>query len=373
MTVSWISCDAVTGRIVEELPMLKPSGEFGQILGTMTSTSFSLPIPLAASTRWEASTEPGRSMLVAVDNATSNPVWGGIVNRRKGGTDSVLQLGAESVEAYLNRRYVGDHAWTNQDDSAAIAAGLLGDADDEGINLIVDAPTSGNLRDRTYFDKDNKTIYRALSELSQVIDGPEWTIDLAWENDDQSVVTKTARVRPRIGVASTTPDAVFETTASSVFDTQGGSSAEYDLDEDFTDSKGANHVVAYSSGQGDSAPFSTPARDEALLAAGFPRYEYRFQPSSSISDIATLNSHAQARLALMRMGGKAWVVSGRWSQYPRLGEHWHIGDDIAWNLIGHRHPTGVVGTGRAIGWEADPDRDRVTLILWQPETEGLSV
>lgn len=371
--ITWLSCDAVTGRIIEELPDLESTGSFGQTLGTMTSATFSLPIPLSPDRRWEAATEKGRAMLVAADNVTGNPFWAGTINRRRGGTAATLDLGAESVEAYLNRRYVGDHTWTNADDTSVIAAGLLADANVEGINLVIDAPPSGNLRTRTYYDKDNKKVYSVLSELSQVIDGPEWTVDLAWQNADQNVLTKTVRVRPRIGIASPTPDAVFETTAASVFDTEGDSSARYALDEDYTDGRGANHIVAYSSGQGDSAPFSAPARDEELLAAGWPRYEYRFQPSSSITDVATLNSHAQAKLAVMRLGGQAWVIDARWSQYPRLGEHWHIGDDIAWDLVGHRHPDGVVGTGRAIGWQADPAADRINLILWEPGAEDEGV
>lgn len=374
MTVRWISCDARTGRIIEELPNLAPTGSFGQVLSSMSSCGFSLPIPLSfEEARWLPATVPGRSMFVAIDGATEDPVWAGIVNRRRGGTGEHLELGAENIETYLNRRYVGDHTWSQVDDISVIAAGLLGDADDEGINLVVDAPAGGVLRDRTYYDKDNKTVYRALSELSKVINGPEWTIDVAWEDADQLVVTKTARVRRRIGVASPNPDAVFQTTAAAVFDTKGTSSARYTLDEDYTDGKGANHVVAYSSGQGDSQPFSAPARAEDLIAAGMPRFEYRFQPSSSISDLSTLNSHAQARAAVMRMGGSAWVVEARWSQYPRLGKDWHIGDDIGWDLIGHRHPGGVQGTGRAIGWDADPERDSIRLILWQPgeEAEGV--
>jgi len=370
--ISWLACDAVSGRIVEELPDLRSSGSFGQTLGTMTSATFSLPVPFSANPKeriWEAATEPGRVMLTAVDDATGAPVWAGTINRRRGGTSPAIDLGAESVEAYLNRRYVGDHHWKGQDDISVIAAGLLADANVEGINLIVDAPPGGEPRDRDYFDKDNKKIYGALSELAGVINGPEWTIDLAWQDADQNVLTKTARVRRRIGIASPTPTAVFETTAASVFETEGDGSARYALDEDYTDGKGSNHVVAYSSGQGDAQPFSAPARDENLINVGWPRYEYRFQPSSSISDVTTLNSHAQARLAIMRLGGKAWVIEARWSQYPRLGVDWHIGDDIAWNLVGHRHPVGVLGTGRAIGWQADPEQDRISLILWQPSTE----
>lgn len=373
MGIRWISCDLVTGRITEELPDLKPSGSFSDVLGAVTTTQFTLPIPLPTSPtgrfNWIGATEPGRSMLVALDDL-DEPFWAGRITRRRGGTGATLQLGTESLHGYLDTRYVGDHEWTGQDDTSVIAAGLLADADIEGIGLIVDAPASGQLRDRTYKNKDNKTIYRTLSELSGVVDGPEWTIDLAWEDGDQLVVTKTARVRPRIGIAAAEPEAVFETTTQSVFETVGSSEAAYDYDEDYTAGKGANHVVAYSSGQGDEQPFSTPARDETLLSQGWPRYEYRFQPSSSITDTSVLDSHAQAKLAVMRLGGRAWVIDARWSAYPRLGVDWHIGDDIGWNLVGHRHPDGVVGTGRAIGWSADVERDRVQLILWQPEDEA---
>jgi hypothetical protein len=370
--VRWIACDLVTGRITEELPNLKPTGAIGEVMGSITTAQFTLPIPLrpagSAPWNWEGATSPGRSMIVAL-GANNQPFWAGRITRRKGGTEPLLQLGTESLHGYLDCRYIGDHTWTNADDISVIAAGLIADADDEGIGFLVDAPPSGHLRDRTYKDKDNKTIYRAMTELSGVIDGPEWTIDLGWEDEDELVVTKTVRVAPRIGVAAVEPNAVFETTTNSVFETVGSSEARYAYDEDYTNGKGANDVVSYSSGQGDAQPFSSHARDEFLLANGWPRYEYRFQPSSSITSVATLNSHAQAKLAVMRIGGKAWVIDARWSVYPRLGVDWRIGDDISWRLLGHRHPDSVGGRGRAIGWSVDCEQDRISLILWEPEEQ----
>ncbi len=370
--IRWISCDLVTGRITEELPNLKLSGAISDVLGGITTAQFTLPIPLPVPgvTRfeWEGATQPGRSMIVALGD-NDQPFWAGVILRRNRGTEETARLATTSLNGYLNRRYVGDHDWTGQDDISVIAAGLLGDADDEGIGLLVDAPASGHLQDRVYKAKDNKTIYRALGELMGVEDGPEWTIDLRWEDADQLVITKTARVRTRIGVAASQPEAVFENTTNSVFETVGASETRYQLDEDYTDGKGANHIVAYSSGQGDEQPFSDPARDETLLAQGWPRWEYRFQPSTSISDVATLNSHAQARRAVMRLGGTAWVLDARWSAYPKLAVDWNIGDDIRWELEGHGHPDGVSGTGRAIGWDVNPETDRVNVILWAPDQE----
>jgi hypothetical protein len=370
--ITWLGCDLVTGQIIDELPDLRLSGSIARVLGTYQNASFTLPIPLpgltVATRDWVGATEQGRSLIVAVVNDV--PVWGGIALRRNGGTDGELSLNTVTVEGYLNRRYVGDHIWVNADQASVIAAGLIADAQVEGIDLTVDAPASGVLRDRSYFNKDNKTVFAVLDELSGVVDGPEWTIDLAWSDSTQTAVDKIARVRSRIGITSPSPSAVFETTAASVFDTDGKSGAEYTFDEDYSEGKGANHVVAYSSGEGDAQPFSDPARDEALLAAGFPRYEHRFQPSSSISDVATLNSHAQARLSAMRMGARTWAIEASASAYPLLGVDWNLGDDVAWDLVGHRHPAGVQEQGRAIGWNLSPDTDRVSLVLWDPNEEG---
>lgn len=373
--ITWLGCDLVSGQIIDELPDLNPSGEISRVLGASTSASFSLPIPLPGPTvpvrDWVGATEGGRSLIVAVVN--DQPVWGGIVLRRKGGTDGTLELSTVTPEGYLDRRYVGDHVWVNADQTSVIAAGLLGDADNEGIGLEVDAAASGMLRDRSYFNKDNKTILSVLDELSGVVDGPEWTIDLEWSDSTKTAVSKVARVRQRIGVASPEPSAVFETSASSVFGTVGTSGAEYSYDEDFSSGKGANHVVAYSSGEGDSQPFSAPARDEVLLAAGFPRWEHRFQPSSSIADVATLNSHAQSRVSVMKLGARTWAIEASASAYPLLGVDWSLGDDVAWDLVGHRHPDGVKEQGRVIGWSLNPETDRVSLILWDPSEEEESV
>jgi len=366
--ITWLGCDLVSGQIIDELPDLTLGGSIGRVLGTSTNTSFSLPVPLPGVTvpvrDWLGATEPGRSLIVAVMNDV--PIWGGIVLRRNGGTDGTVELSAVTIEGYLDRRYVGDHVWVNVDQASVIAAELLGDAQDEGIDLTIDAPASGTLRDRAYFDKDNKTVFATLDELSGVLDGPEWTIDLEWADATQTAVSKIARVRSRIGIASPSPSAVFETSAAAVFGTVGASGAEYTYDEDYSAGRGANHVVAYSSGEGDSQPFSAPARDEVLLANGFPRWEHRFQPSSSITDVATLNSHAQARVAVMKMGARTWAIEANASAYPLLGVDWNLGDDVAWQLVGHRHPDGVTDQGRAIGWNLNPETDRVSLVLWDP-------
>ncbi|MEU8329814.1 hypothetical protein [Micromonospora sp. NPDC048839] len=355
--VQWLGCDLVSGQIVEELPELVPSGTIGALLGAYTSASFALPIPLgghgAPPRNWQSATEPGRSMIVAVLGET--PIWAGIVLTRSGGTDATVRLGCVSPEGYLDRRYVGTHTWAQQDESSVIAAGLLADAAVEGIGLLVDAPSTGTLRDRTYTDQDDATVYSRLRELMGVIDGPEWTVALGWSSATQTAVTKTVRVRKRIGVASATPNAVFSS--------GGTSSARYEYSEDYTAGRGADHVVATSTAEGEVRPQSAPAREEPLLAAGWPRWEHRYSPGSSITEVATLDGHAQRALALMAHGARALTITARADAYPLLGRDWSAGDDVRHELTGHRHPAGLVGVRRALGWTLDPTMGTVSPIL----------
>ncbi|MGH9247939.1 MAG: hypothetical protein ACRD0W_00240 [Acidimicrobiales bacterium] len=387
-TFRFLGCDLVTGRIVEELPDLTPSGPLSALLGAYTSAAFTLPLAADGThgsppRNWEGATEPGRSMIVAVRDTVvlptatgqvvlpPRPVWAGVVLKRRRGAAAAAELGCVSLEGYFDRRYVADHAYTGQDEAAVILAGLFADADTvEGVDFVLDAPATGTPRDRQYFDKDDKTVYSAMRELMGVDGGPEWTVALDWADATQTVVQKTLYVRKRIGIVSAAPTAVFTTgSAPGVFASAGASETRYTLDESYESGKGANHVLATSSGEGDTRPQSTPARDEALFAAGWPRYEHRFTPSTSITDIATLNSHAAAALALMARGSRILTLVGRADAYPVLGADWGIGDDIGYDLIGPGHPTGLQGVNRAVGWELDTAAGTAAPILLVPGQE----
>lgn len=365
--VTWLGCDFVTGRIIAELPDV--TGSVSRVLGAYTSAGLRLPIPLAGPGALGRSaiqaTQPGRTMIVAVVNDI--PAWGGIVVRRKGGTEATLELSTVTLEGYLDRRYVRNHTWTQVDEASVIAAGLVGDARTEGIGLIVDAPPTGTLRDRTYAGSDDATVYRRLEELMAVEGGPEWTIDLDWADESQTVVAKIFRVRKRIGRSAAQPTAVFETTAHSVFSSRGASQAHYAYSEDYSDGRGANHILAVSSGEGEDRPISAPARAEDLIASGWPRYESRISPSTSIKATQVLDAHARAELALRKFGSRTWTITTRWDAFPRYGMDWRLGDDVAWNLTGHRHPDGVMGQGRIIGFDLDMQAGTLQPILWEPE------
>lgn len=367
--VRWYGCDLVSGRLIAPLHDL--TGSVSRRLGTATSASLTLPVPRSGPgavplTTIEQATEPGRTMVVAVVNDV--PAWAGIVLVRTGGTPGTLQLGTTSIEGYLDRRYVRDHTFTAVDESV-IFAGLIGDAQIEGIGLVVDAPPTGRVRTRQFFDQDDATVLSRLQELMRVAGGPEWTIDLDWTDDTRTAVAKIARLRPRIGRAASLPTAVFRTTAASVFGSRGSSETRYEFSEDYSDGRGANHVVATSSGESEDRPQSAPARAEDLLSAGWPRWERRWSPSSSIASQDVLDDHAAAELARRQRGARTWSFEARWDQYPRLNVDWRIGDDIGWRVFGHRHPDGVLGQGRAVGWDLDMQSGKVRPILLDPTSD----
>lgn len=338
----WYACDLVTGEKIARLHLM--TGSWQRALGAYTQDSLTLPVPLSGlgslGPLLYQSTDIPRVMIVNILHGV--PAWGGIPLRVAGGTGATVGLGCVSIEGYLNRRFVGEHQWS-QADQAEIAAGLVADAQTEGINLTIDAPDTGVLRDRTYHADEGARVYKRLQELMDVSGGPEWTIDLQWGDEGQTWVEKIFRLRPRIGRS----DPVV--TVRSV----GATSYTWTLD--WSDGMGANHVVAYSSGEGDAKPTSVPARDDFALSAGTPRFERRWQPSSSIKDPEVLDEHAVSELARIGKGTKTLELEARWQVEPGWwGINMHLGDTIAYDLKGHMHPVGISGTARIVGVRLDP-------------------
>lgn len=366
--VTWLACNLISGRIITELPDI--TGGVKRVLGSYSSCSFSLPIPIAGPAslgdRAFQATSPGQTMIVPVVNDV--PSAGFIVLKRKGGTGATLDLGCVSLEGYLNRRYVPSMSFTDADE-ADIARQLvestnrlLGSGAVVGIGYEIDAPNTGTLRTREYKDSDDATVYRRLRELMGVEGGPEWTVDVDWEDDTQRSIAKIFRLRKRIG----------QVRDNATFDTRSSSEATYSYTEDYSDGRGANLVVATGSGEGDDRPegSSSEAADEPPPPSGWPLYEQRISPSNSIKDVGVLTKHAEAELELVQFGSRTFELQTRWDATPRLNLDWELGDTVHWDVVGHRHPGGVTASGRVICWELDMTGGTVKPILFDKQ-EGL--
>ena len=346
MSLRWIACEATTGKIIADLVDLT-AGTLKQTIGRYETATVSLPIPTAPDD-WQRATAPGYATLIALDGDV--PVWGGLVTQRQRSADSsgvyTAELSLVTTEGYFDRRYVGNVAYVGGGwDQNSIAANLAythAAADGRSLPLTVDMVASATMRDRTYRDDEDGTLYTRLAQLSGVLGGPEWTIGWAHLSGPERYVP-VFRVRDRLGsapLAGLQPNAQF---------LMPGSVITAATVEDYSAGKGANDVMATGSSQGDMRPTS----DHQTLTDLRPKFEFRWSPSSTVTVVDTLNLHAQRALAVLGNGSNAVTLTADSRTAPRLGVDWVLGDDVGYGVEHPAWPDGLAGVGRAIGWERD--------------------
>ena len=352
---SYFTCNLRTGALAEELPSLRPVQPLGQRLSQVVATAFELDLA-GAPAEWLSSTDPGRTLIVAVDRLTGLPVWSGPTLVRAGGSSTTLKLSAATPEAYLDRRYAGSYTATGVDMSTVMAnvAQLI---TTNGPPFVFDTVAFGSTVDLTIQDGDDKTVLSILQTVAGMTPAPEFTVDTVWTDSTQSAVQLVLRIHPTIGVQSASPEAVFDLP---------GCVSDYELSESYESGKGATVILAKGEGEGTTRSISGPQSATALMAGGWPQWDYRFTPSTNVTSVAQLNAHAIRALALMQTGMKAWTINGAATVAPRLGRDWALGDSIALAVApgaSPRHPQGVNLVARAYGWELDPAAGRVSPIL----------
>ncbi|MFJ6616684.1 hypothetical protein ACIQOW_03745 [Kitasatospora sp. NPDC091335] len=355
--LTWLGCDLRSGAVAEELRSLRPTQALSRRLGAGTSSSLDLALD-GAPPDWEAATDPGRTMLVAVDTATGVPVWTGLPKPRAGGSGPVVQLAAATPECYLDGRYPGDYTATATDQVAVMAA-VAAPALTGGPPVVLDTTASGTLIDYAVADADDRTILSYLQEIAAMRDGPEWTVDTVWADAAQTRVQLVLRIRPTIGVVSPSPEAVFD---------MPGSVADYVLTESYERGRGATSVIARGDrADGVRATSSTHTATD-LISSGWPLWESRFSPAQGVTDTSQLERHAAEALALMGTGSKSWTLTAVASRAPRVGSDWGLGDSVRLAVAASpRHPAGVEVVARAYAWELNPSTDRVSPILLEDQ------
>ncbi|MGW4784237.1 hypothetical protein [Streptomyces sp. NPDC004230] len=350
--LAWYGCDLLTGGIVEDLPSLKPTGALSRKLGVSTTLQTELNLA-GAPAEWDSALAPGRALIVAVDTATDIPVWSGAVLPREGGSANTVQIGAATLEAYLDARYPGTQSMIAAD-QATVLTNLITPALTGGPPLVIDAVATGVTMDYLTDDGDDKTILSCAQEVMGLEGGPEWTIDTAW-NAGHSGFVFPVRIRSAVGTQSAIPEAVFDFP---------GCVSTYTLGESYEQGKGATRVIARGEGEGASRLTSSTHEATDLVANGWPIWEYRFTPSSGITDPDQLDGHAAKSLALMAQGAQVWSIQGVASRSPRVGRDFGLGDSVRF-IVDHsqRHPAGAEVVARCWSWELDPGADQVRPIL----------
>ena len=350
LTPVWYAAQLSTGALLDELPLTPPT--ISRVVGQAMSTSATLPIA-GAPPEWIGDTAPGNTMVVCALNDV--PIWAGIVIGRTRGSDPTAALSLVTPEAYLDRRYTGNHTFTAVDECSVVGSGLIGDCAVHGIGLVVDAPASGTLTSQIYADSDDTTILSALTSLMQT-GSPEFTIDVAWSDATKTGFTLTVRIRHRLGDQSGNPTAVFELP---------GPVTGYTQQENYQSGSGATVVRAYGNGEGISRASSGDVASP-LLSAGYPQWDHRWTPNQNSTDPGVLAAAAQKAIALMGPGISTWTLDATATLAPRPGVDWALGDSIGLLVqpgTSPGHPDGVDTALRALGWQLDLAGNKLTPVL----------
>lgn len=372
MALQWVSVDARTGIILADFPDLDVQN-VAQTLTRYEVTTGNLPIPTAPD-GWQRATMTGAANLILLDDNPNDPshgipIWGGMVTKRTPNQSDLLPLTLATLEAYFDRRFVGDVVYAGVGQNAIVAdliARFVADGVKPGLPIRVQYTNAGTLRDRTYNDIDDKTVYSVLTELAGVIGGPEWTVGWEWRTNPERI-TPVLYVGDRIGVspsAGLSPNATFEIP---------GPVIAIALEEDFSSGRGATDVMAVSTAQGSTRPQSAHMLSGDTVR---PTFEFRFTPSTSITSVSVLTGHAQASLVALQNGTRSTMMSAVAANAPRLGVDFFIGDDVGYVAGGldangkYLVPAfagGLIGVARAIGWDlAISDTPILTPVLTAP-------
>ncbi|WP_315502927.1 hypothetical protein [Actinomyces radicidentis] len=311
--------DTVTGRRISSVP----ASEWSWRRRVSGAGSLTIKVPLTqevADRDLRTELAPWRTTLAVVDSDTRRVIAAGIIYARKWDADSTtLELTCADMWDALKLRLVIDPAlggysggvvtgsdgaypapWSTTLDGALadIAAQLVRSTITAGPLPIVLPPTVGGQNTRTYQGPDLATVSQRLSELTDVIDGPE----IAFV--------------PRIADGATalswhmlmgTPELVF---GEHHWDTRRRAVplVSLSIDEDASD------MVGDAWGRGGSQDDRTVIahyHDRWLEDAGWPLLQAADTSHTSLSDLSTLTAYTRATTVLRSRSTEVVQVKAR--------------------------------------------------------------
>jgi hypothetical protein len=280
---------------------------FGRRISAAEEISGSVPVDSVRRAERLRQLVPGRTAVYVYDGPTvlcggvlwdTVPTW----TKRSGET---WAFSAATFESYWDQTVISEDVpgqlGVDQLEIARVLVAHL-QADpyaDIGVRLQVDPavplPMSGVLRDRTeYLASANKSYGDALTELGEVLDGFEWTIDV-WADPVTGLRTKYLRLGyPRLG----RPDATVLVEQQDLEEWQAP--ADTGTGTRFR----ARGGTPQGAGSASQQPIvSSVAVRQDLLDAGWPRLDI-VEDHASVTDIATLDTYAEQAAARRGAGGE---------------------------------------------------------------------
>lgn len=313
--LSWLAVSMVSGKVIAELPFLQcPNIEMRMMEGC--SLSASLPFD-GLPTNWVAATEPMKISLLLIQQGNEHPLWGAnIVQRERELGSSAIVLKLATYEDYLDRQIVGDDVYLQIPQTQIVGSLVQKWAIDSKNNALqLDIRPSNIRRDDTdHKMSDKKSVLSCIQTLSNLQNGPEWYIDWQKQGVEYHPVLHVAD-----HVGSLWPVTTFKE----------DSFTNFKVTESWNVGDGATRVKAMSSADGDTTPQSSW---HDTYDGSRPVVDYVYTPSTSITNIVTLESHAAARLEAIRDGTVTVSMGFNLLSMPRLGVEWNLGDYVSWRL-----------------------------------------
>lgn len=378
-TYTYLFCDLLTDGVLAELPMADVTystelNGIGVLRGTVPYADETLPLDP------ETATTPNRCVVYVDRDGVI--VWGGIIWTRQPATGG-KEIQASEFLSYYQHRYVKQTLST--DTSLLIDADFIPDgqrlypdqkfivwslltyahAQGSGSSIGIDTgPVSANAdgvtRTVTYFGFERPEIYKAISELAASEDGFDFTIECGWNpSANNQPPTRYRRARtwfPRRGRTADTSGLVFAKGGT------GASILDYDWPENGTAL--ATEVSALGDGTGE-AKVTTTARDEDLLASGWPLLE-AVTTYDGVVDTAQLQGLANSELTARSRSQTQPKFTVSADTDPAFGSY-SVGDEALFVIDPEpQSPTGRSGVLRIVSIEntaaAGPERVQLTCV-----------
>lgn len=285
-------------------------------------------------------------------------VWGGILWGREYDSDNAtLSITCEEFFSFYQRHFYHQTSPAEinlplrfvQQDQFEIFRNLIWHAEfKNGGDIGFEYPNamSGVLRDRTYRVTKYKQIYEALDELSNVINGFDYAIELYYANDRT----------PRKRLALNYPRRGRRNASTAVMWEFPGEIQKFTWPEDGSGMATRSHAQGAGEGREMLRSFKT---NTTLINAGWPLLEQHYA-YTDITVQSTLDGHAQADLDAadqpVTMPTITIPIDG---DYP-LGSFIE-GDHARVRLFDDRFPEQYDALQRIIGWTVRPEEGNMTI------------
>lgn len=355
----YLFCDALTGVLLEELPLTCQS--YSQQINGAGSLTGTLALGGLSTVDWRSATTVNRTLAIVLRN--SSPVWGGIVTKRRpteGG--ATCEVTAETLEGWLSRQELQvDMPFTGADvfDIARAIITQVQSVTGGNIRLIVTAGASGQVATVTYTGTDSTKALDAINALAEVSPGFEYVV--TWSRSG-NVFSPTLNLAAP-GLSNGLDAVLLE---------YPGNLVDYDYPEDGT---AAPNAVTGVGDAGGGVPLLARAYDTTgQLAAGYPvTYgQVQFKTETDYGRLLARTTTA------MQAGLADFVVPTavlRGDADPAFGS-FPLGIACRLRATSLYHPAGLNGipgldvTRRITGWTVNPSAATESVNLAMASTTG---